>query len=131
MAAGGAGSCYSPAQIQKLLFLLDREAHHLLGGPHYDFQPYNYGPFDSMVYTVLERLEFQSKAVITQGRYRTYSLTNEGQREGSAALAELSPAVQTYLQQIAAWVKSQDFSSLVSAIYQRYPEMRAKSVFVS
>ena len=50
------GGQYTPVQVQKLIFLLDREASALTGGPHYKFVPYDYGPFDSDVYADLRSL---------------------------------------------------------------------------
>ena len=40
---------HSPVQVQKLIFLIDRNIPREVGGPHFDFQPYNYGPFDKAV----------------------------------------------------------------------------------
>jgi len=47
LAAGGVGASYSPVQVQKLLFLIDREAANLVDGPHFSFRPYDYGPFEA------------------------------------------------------------------------------------
>ena len=54
--APGANYCYSPVQVQKLLFLLDRQIPREVNGPHFHFEPYHYGPFDSSVYSQLEQL---------------------------------------------------------------------------
>ena len=35
LAAGGENASYWPVQVQKLLFLIDREASALVGGPHF------------------------------------------------------------------------------------------------
>ena len=56
MAAGGQATLFEPVRIQKLLFMMDREIPHLLGGPHFRFAPYRYGPFDQAVYQELESL---------------------------------------------------------------------------
>ena len=37
MAAAGANTRFSPVQMQKLLFLLDREVPHFIAGPHFAF----------------------------------------------------------------------------------------------
>jgi hypothetical protein len=49
LAAAGGNAAFTPVQVQKLLFLIDREAGRLVGGPHFDFLPYDYGPFDRAV----------------------------------------------------------------------------------
>src|SRR5207248_1751684 len=59
LAAGGENASYWPVQVQKLLFLIDREASALVGGPHFDFKPYDYGPFDRAVYVELDALSAQ------------------------------------------------------------------------
>lgn len=55
------GARYSPVQIQKLIFVVDRELAGPVGGPFYDFRPYDYGPFDATVYADLEALELVSR----------------------------------------------------------------------
>ena len=44
LAAGGENATFSPVQVQKLLFVLDREASPHIDGPHFNFIPYDYGP---------------------------------------------------------------------------------------
>ena len=56
LAAGGENASFTPVQVQKLFFLIDREASHFVDGPHFSFKPYDYGPFDREVYAELERL---------------------------------------------------------------------------
>lgn len=56
MAAGGAGTLFEPARIRILLFLIDREIPEPFGGPHFDFRPYDYGPFDGAIYDELDTL---------------------------------------------------------------------------
>ncbi len=130
MAAGGAGATYSPVQVQKLFFLIDTEAAHLVGGKHFNFQPYDYGPFDRGVYDTLEALAKSNLAVVSDtGRFKTYSLTGEGIAAGERALATLSPQARSYVEELTRWLRGLSFEQLVSAIYKRYPEMRVNSVF--
>ena len=78
LAAGGENTIYSPVQVQKLLFLIDREAAPLVGGQHFDFKPYNYGPFDRAVYDQLDGLAQEGLIEIhSSGRYPKYTLTSE------------------------------------------------------
>ena len=120
------GAPLTPVQVQKLFFLIDREAAHLVDGPHFRFQPYHYGPFDKSVYQQLEALQREGLVDIHP---RSYSLTPEGQREGEAHLERLHPKAKEYIQRVSAFVRRLSFSALVSAIYKAYPEMRANSVF--
>ena len=125
-----AGADYSPVQVQKLFFLLDRNAAHLYGGPLFSFTPYNYGPFDRQVYDELEHLADQGKVkFIPAWNWRNYRLTTEGQAEGEKILSSLPPKLYTYLGKASSFVRSLTFTQLVSAIYRAYPDMRANSVF--
>jgi hypothetical protein len=52
------GKSFSPVQIQKALFLAtDKAAAAFDRRSHYNFQPYDYGPFDWQVYSDVEKLE--------------------------------------------------------------------------
>ena len=129
--AGETGSEVSPVQAQKLFFLIDRNAAGLVNGPHFNFAPYDYGPFDAAVYSELDWLSNMKGyvEVVRNGRYRTYRLTPEGERKAAEKLEQLDGQAQTYIGQVKDWVKSLSFRDLVSAVYDAYPEMRVNSIF--
>ncbi|MBR0974096.1 hypothetical protein [Bradyrhizobium japonicum] len=130
LAAGGENATYTPVQVQKLFFLLDREASAALGGPHFKFVPYDYGPFDQSVYAGLDDLARRDLALVQNtGRYRVYGLTQAGQAEGRRALEALAPAARDYVANVARWVRQLSFQQLVASIYNKYPDMKANSVF--
>jgi len=132
LAAGGENAAFSPVQVQKLFFLIDREASHLIGGPHFHFQPYDYGPFDQAVYQQLDLLEMGGLAETSStGRYRRYTLTAPGFADGQHVLQSLPAATREFLVKTVAWVRSLSFQQLVAAIYNRYPDMKVNSVFRS
>lgn len=124
---------YTPVQVQKLLFMVDRELSELIGAPRFKFAPYHYGPFDKQVYLELDKLARKGLIRIDDesSRVRNYSLTPDGYREGTAALARFSEPAQNYIKQASAFVTKNSFSRLVAAIYKAYPEMRVNSVFQS
>ena len=129
MAAGGPCASFDPVQMQKYLFLIDREIPRWVGGPHFRFQPYDYGPFDKDVYTVLDSLAQKNYVHIDDiHRYRRYSLTDSGLERGSAMLDSLPEPVVRYLINIARWVRCLSFRQLLTAIYQHYPDMAVNSV---
>src|SRR5262249_48089118 len=130
LAAGGENAPFTPVQAQKLLFLIDREIPKLVGGPHFNFQPYDFGPFDRTVYDVLHMLTDQGLVNQSAARYRIYTLSPEGYREGTQLLLS-NPAAAPYIRQAARWVHGLSFNQLVAAIYRSYPEMKAKSIFRS
>ncbi len=125
---------FSPVQVQKLFFLLDENISAQTKGPHFRFEPYDYGPFDAKVYRVLESLEEQGLVAITPSNRwasRTYRLTGQGVTKGQQALKRLPAEVQTYIDTIVQFVRSLSFAELVSAIYSAYPKMKVNSVFYS
>ncbi len=128
MAAGGSGAVYDPVQIQKLLFLIDREIPEQVGGPHFRFVPYHYGPFDERVYGVLHLLERKGQVTVDRtGPYPCYALTDLGLKEGLGILRTLAPTASDYLTQAADWVRRLSFSQLLRGIYARYPDMATNS----
>jgi hypothetical protein len=130
LAAGGQGANFPPAQVQKLFFLLDREVATYVDGPHFAFVPYDYGPFDSDVYSALSAPSaFGLVEINRTGRVRTYSLTPEGFSRGAAVLDTIPEPARTFITRSAKWVNSLPFAQLVSAIYRRYPDMQVNSVF--
>jgi uncharacterized protein len=129
LAAAGENATFTPAQVQKLFFLIGREASHLVGGPHFAFRPYDYGPFDSAVYVQLDILHREGFVSIVAGRYRLYMLTAAGFIEGQQILMTLPQSTRDFIQQTARWVRGLNFQQLVAAIYRRYPDMKANSIF--
>jgi uncharacterized protein YwgA len=123
---------YTPVKIQKAMFLTDDLVHDVFDSDSkFDFQPYDYGPFDHTVYRTVEDLERQGLARIgtTSRGWKTYAATDEGIRRGQALFNGLGPDQQTTLQQISQFVQRLSFSDLVKAIYRAYPHMRDRSVF--
>lgn len=130
LAAGGENAIFSPVQVQKLLFLIDREASELVGGPHFNFEPYDYGPFDKGVYEELEQLSLEGMVKIqNSGRYQEYLLTPQGYKAGIEELEQLQEKITSFVIKAAEWVQKLSFQQLVAAIYKHYPEMKTNSVF--
>jgi uncharacterized protein len=130
LAAGGENATFTPVQVQKLFFLIDKEAAKLVGGPHFSFAPYDYGPFDRKVYDALDGLRNAGLTnVQSTGRYRVYSLTQAGFQIGEQRLQTLPEIARRYISEVAVWVRKLSFEQLVASIYNRYPEMKANSVF--
>jgi uncharacterized protein len=130
LATAGDGASFTPVQVQKIFFLLDERGRDLLGGPHFSFEPYDYGPFDNAVYTELEILALAGLVLIElSGRYRTFRLTDAGFAKGSGILAIMPEPKSEFIRATVEWVCSLRFDQLVAAIYREYPEMKARSVF--
>jgi uncharacterized phage-associated protein len=128
--ASSDGVLHTPVQVQKLLFLIDREIPSLVGGPLFDFQPYNYGPFDKAVYSELSTLAEEGEvAIVPQNNWLSYRLTEKGLETGKRILCSLPEQARDYIDRSSQFVRSLPFAELVSAIYAAYPEMRQNSVF--
>lgn len=124
------GALHTPVQVQKLFFLIDREIPELIGGPQFDFQAYNYGPFDQAVYRELDGLHLSDLVeMVPQSTWSAYRLTVEGQKQGEQVLQQMNEKAVVYIRTASEFVRSHSFTQLVSAIYKAYPEMRENSVF--
>jgi len=130
-AAGRSGLL--PAQLQKSLFLLDRELPNSFDqNSKYRFVAHNYGPFCKQIYDDAEELARDGLATITQAfgsNYPEYTITSRGQTVAAQIRQHAHPASLAYLESVVNWVKQRTFSELVRAIYRKYPEFRANSVF--
>jgi hypothetical protein len=82
------------------------------------------------VYAGLDDLARRDLATIQNtGRYRVYGLSQTGQMEGRRLLTTMQPRTSEYVVNVANWVRQLSFQQLVASIYNRYPEMKANSVF--
>jgi hypothetical protein len=128
--ADGDGT-FTPVQIQKAMFLATDRAADAFMSP-YEFQPYDYGPFDRQVYLDIEDLERLGLAQINQppgSRWKTYAVTAAGKAAAAELINSLTAAQLELLKKIVTLVRSLSFNDLVSAIYRAYPDMKARSVF--
>jgi len=124
------GKALTPVQVQKLFFLIDKNIAKLVGGPHFDFKPYNYGPFDKAVYDELERQRAAGNVELVPERtWNDFRLTEEGQARGEAILPDLPAKARDYIERAVEFVMRLSFSQLVASIYKAYPDMRVNSVF--
>ena len=129
--AAGEGDEHSPVQVQKLIFLVEKNVASDLGGERFEFVPYDYGPFDSSLYGELQALELAGLASseATSRGWKKYRLTSEGQRRGDEVLTTIPQRAQDYLRDVSKFVRRLSFSELVSSVYKAYPEMKVNSVF--
>lgn len=129
--AAGEKSEYTPVQIQKLMFLLDKNVGTRIGGPFYDFRPYDYGPFDASIYEDLRELERTGHiATFPSDRgWKKYQLTDAGLAIANDLSKKLEPSIFNYFKDVSKFVRSLSFAELVSSIYKAYPEMKANSIF--
>lgn len=120
---------FDPIRIQKLLFLIDKEVPSLVHGPHFNFQPYSYGPVDLAVYLELEALTADSCVHTDRTlRYLRFRLTSKGIVRGEALLSSLPDKASRFVKRACEWIWGVSLHDLLSAIYRRYPEMAVNAV---
>jgi hypothetical protein len=131
--AASQGRPYTPVQIQKAAFLVTRNLPDLVDdGSNFEFEPYDYGPFDHNVYGESEALNRDGMVEIIREdgtRWNRYAASDAGVNRGADILARMSDRERSYVAEVSAWVRAQSFESLVRSIYSAYPEMRVNSVF--
>ncbi|CAM2780234.1 hypothetical protein [Legionella worsleiensis] len=122
---------YTPVQIQKLLFLIQKKIP-FCAENGFDFSPYDYGPFDKNVYQELEILADEGYVDIHEhesSAWKTYGLTKEGAVKAKEVSDTLDDSTKSTIAKLSSFVRQLSFSQLVSAIYKAYPEMKQNSVF--
>lgn len=129
--AAGEKAEHSPVQMQKLIFLIEKNIANRIGGTGFNFIPYDYGPFDSAIYDELRQLQAAGlvTSTITSRGWAKHQLTDEGLRQGRALSQGIDQVAASYIKEISAFVRKTPFSELVSAVYKAYPEMKVNSVF--
>ena len=124
------GALHSPAQTQKLLFLIDRQIPQFVGGPHFKFEPYHYGPFDKTIYDDLREMESAGLLeMVHEETWRSCRLTVPGQKEGDRLLSSIPTEGSGFIKKVSSFVRQVSFAELIAAIYKAYPEMKQNSVF--
>jgi uncharacterized protein len=130
--ASSNNAIYSPVQIQKLFFLIEKKIPELSENNYFNFTPYNYGPFDPEIYDViLELISSGDLKVINDvnSRIMKYNTTDKGQIRGEQILQSLGKNTISKIKILSEFVRKLSFSELVSAIYKEYPEMKKYSIF--
>lgn len=113
----------SPVQIQKLLFLIDKECN--IGKHFFKFVAYDYGPFDKTIYNELDELvKSDDVDVLISHGVRQYKLINH-----KITQLEFTDDVSEKIKQLCEFVKSCSFKELLVDIYKKYPEMAKNTAF--
>jgi hypothetical protein len=124
------GQPMTPVQIQKAMFLMSMEGKRFVDARFYKFRPYNYGPFDAGVYHDLDDLVQRGLATTSPGYgWKMHAATPAGMKEAARIRRTADGRGVTYLEKAVDWVCSLSFPALVRAIYAKYPEFKANSVF--
>jgi len=132
--AAAEGNPLSPVQLQKTLFLIGKADLKETPAPFYEFEAYDYGPFDVSIYRDAEMLEAEGLVLRPQssrGNWTDTIISPSGSAKASVLNQDLSLPIKDYLKDLTTWALAQTFASLVRYIYDQWPEFRANSVFQS
>jgi hypothetical protein len=128
--AESADGSLTPVQIQKAMFLLKEEAGGDIGKNFYKFIPYNYGPFCSDIYQDLTVLESNGLVITDKSKkWPIFTITKNGLEKAKHDSSSLNKSVKKYMPILIGWIKGQTFSSLLQAVYKKYPNYAVNSVF--
>ena len=120
------GEDWNPTQLQKIFFILDQKVAEKIGGPHWNFKPWDYGPYDQAIFEVMRELEDRNLLI---SRHLSYNLTPRGQRLGEEQLEALPEEARDYIRRLSSWAKPLSFQQLISAVYKEFPESCGKRPF--
>jgi uncharacterized protein len=95
-------------------------------GALFDFQPYDYGPFDAAVYRSRDFLLGQG-LLERAGGYDACVLTDAGQHRVEEIEAGLGESAE-WLKRIGWWASSRSFAQLLREVYAEYPDYAARSI---
>ena len=127
--AAADGDKVTPAQLQKVAFLVGMEFPQEVPNDYYVFEKYDYGPFSLKVYKDAEKLEEEGLVSIDinrTGGWKEYSATRHG-RESN--LDMIPQRISDFIENKMAWARQLSFQQLIRAIYREYPQYRENSVF--
>ncbi len=116
-------------RIMKGMFLLDQEGPQELRGL-YRFQAYDYGPFDSSIYSDLDALSKAALISITGGggsSRREYDVTAMGRERVVRLEREVTPTALEEVQRVRSTVTSLGFTDLLKKVYGDYPHFATRS----
>jgi hypothetical protein len=95
----------------------------------FDFQPYDYGPFDRGVYAARDVLLGRGLlAAQLTTRYPAYALTDAGRARLAAVRRLVGDSDADWLARIGRYVTSKSFSQLLDEVYAAFPEYAVRSV---
>ncbi len=97
----------------------------------FDFEPYDYGPFDTSVYRTRDELLANGFLESREaGRYGQYVVTDLGKDHLHELVqrGEATAADAEWFRSIGRWVTSKSFSELLREIYDHFPNYATRSI---
>ena len=127
----GADGQYSvdPVRLMKGAFLVVKR-----GRPGwndlFNFQAYDYGPFDREVYDSRDNLVRLGLVNVSKAQYEQYELTSDGVERAQSLRQGIGEDAE-WIRGIGHYVSTRSFSSLLEEIYTAYPRYRSRSIYRS
>ena len=127
--AAAEGDPLTPAQLQKVTFLVSEECKEALPDDFYEFENHHYGPLCLEIYRDAQALQSMGLAAIglnDRGGWKEYAATYKGV---VASETHEQNSIAVYIREKVSWAMKLSFQELVRAIYIQYPEYRENSAF--
>jgi uncharacterized protein YwgA len=114
---------FSPVQIQKLFFLLEKR----LDVKYFDFKPCNYGPYSFELQNFLDAMSsFGGIELQNINGINHYKISQDNLQNMDDFFDEKK---RNFIIQLGDFIKSLSFKELCMSIYKEFPEMAENSVF--
>src|SRR5437870_4588129 len=118
---------FDPVRLMKSAFLVSQRGRPEWK-PLFNFEAYDYGPFDRSVYDVRDRLIYDDLLEVIPGRYDRYRLTAAGEDRVSK-LKEAFGEDADWIRRIGRYVTTRSFAVLLNEVYDAHPEFAVRSRF--
>ena len=120
-----------PVRVQKGMFVL-AERNVLPAGERYSFEPYHYGPYSFELRDDLDALVEQglvAAEAVPGYSWARYRLTEEGLAQLRASFAGADRRRLGEIAGVKQWMCDASFNSLLTAVYDEFPDYATRSVF--
>ena len=127
--AAAEGRFITPAQLQKVAFLVGQKFGDSIPAEYYTFRKYHYGPFCADIYRDAEELRREGLILISvnsQGGWKEYAATLNGVNADKPGIPD---AISEYIRDRVDWAMKLTFQELIRAVYRDYPDYRENSAF--
>lgn len=124
-------SALDPVRVQKGMFLFAKEGG-VSESEAYTFEPYNWGPYSTLVNNDLQELvrdEFAVARDVPGYTWKTFAPTADGVNKARNLLKTAPRDSVQKLAQIKKRVGLVTFNELLSDVYENYPEFATRSLF--
>ena len=127
--AAADGERVTPTQLQKVAFLLGEDFRDEMPDDYYTFNKEGFGPHCLEIYGDADELRRERRIDTSRnprGGWQEFQFIGYRNWEGMECI---SKPIADYIDETMRWARQKSFKELVSAVYTRFSEYRANSVF--